>query len=109
MNTVGMSSVCRTTLVPVKTVSPLIVVLTALDVEDHAFRAHLSDLRVERRAKGTYFEKATVPSTDTEVVLATTGEGALKAGVIAERAIAEFSPAALIFAGIAGALADDLA
>ena len=89
--------------------SPVVVVLTALDVEDRAFRPHLTDLRVTRHPKGTFFEMATVPGIAAQVVLATTGEGVVKAGVIAERAIAEFSPAAMLFVGIAGALADDLA
>lgn len=83
--------------------------LTALDVEDRAFRPYLTDLCVRRHPKGTFFETATVSGATGQVVLATTGEGVVKAGVIAERAIAEFSPAAMLFAGIAGALAEDLA
>jgi adenosylhomocysteine nucleosidase len=93
----------------VKTESPVVVVLTALDVEDRAFRPHLTDLRARRHPKGTFFETAAVSGAAAHVVLATTGEGVVKAGVIAERAIAEFSPAAMLFVGIAGALADDLA
>jgi nucleoside phosphorylase len=109
---------------------PVVVVLTALDVEHAAIREHLSAVRVQAHPSGTIFEvgtaprarvtvpgervtvpgeRVTVPGAGVRVALATVGEGNAGAAVLAERAIAMFQPVALFFVGIAGALVDDLA
>jgi nucleoside phosphorylase len=84
-------------------------VLTALDVEYRAVRAHLIDLQVRKHPKGTVFEVGTMCGVATRIALVATGDGNLKAGVLADRAVTEFGPAAMLFVGIAGALMDDLA
>jgi len=87
----------------------VVALLTALDVEHCAIRPHFNEMQVRKHPKGTIFEVGSVPGLATRIALATTGNGNLKAAIVAEQAIAEFDPAALLFAGIAGALADDLA
>jgi len=84
------------------------LVLTALDVEYEAVRAHLVDPREWHHPKGTIFEVGVLPDSRVRVVLALAGQGNAEAGVIAERGLSVFKPAALLFVGIAGALRDDL-
>ncbi|MBT2235512.1 5'-methylthioadenosine/S-adenosylhomocysteine nucleosidase [Nonomuraea sp. NEAU-A123] len=86
-----------------------VVILTALDLEYSAIRAHLTDLATEQHDSGTLFEVGYVPNLTCRIVLAVTGEGNTSAAVIAERAIAQYGPAALLFVGVAGALKDDIA
>jgi adenosylhomocysteine nucleosidase len=81
-----------------------IAVLTALDIEYAAVRAHLSAVARRVHEAGTVFEIGTLPGTRRKVVLLLTGPGNVGAGVLAERAIAMFAPAALMFVGIAGSL-----
>ncbi|MFF5110450.1 5'-methylthioadenosine/S-adenosylhomocysteine nucleosidase [Streptosporangium sp. NPDC000509] len=81
-----------------------VVILTALDVEYQAVREKLFDLRPHRHPQGTRFEVGRLPTGRCQVVLAHVGKGNLSAAVLAERAIAEFRPAALLFVGVAGAL-----
>lgn len=81
-----------------------IVVLTALDIEYEAVRAHLTDVTPRVHDAGTVFEIGGLPGSERPVVLALTGPGNVGAGVLAERAIATFAPAALLFVGIAGSL-----
>lgn len=85
-----------------------VVVLTALNVEYRAVRSLLADLRVKRHTAGTIFEEGRLRDCQTPVVIAVTGEGNLSAAVVAERANAEFRPRALLFAGVAGGLKDEL-
>ncbi|MBP2324934.1 nucleoside phosphorylase [Kibdelosporangium banguiense] len=85
-----------------------VVVLTALDVEYNAVRAHLTEIRRHVHHAGTQFEVGRLPGGGGEIVLAVTGQGNASAAVLAERAIAEFDPRALLFVGIAGALATDI-
>lgn len=81
-----------------------IVILTALEIEYEAVRAHLSDVTPRVHDAGTVFEIGRPPGSERSVVLALTGPGNVGAGVLAERAIAMFAPAALFFVGIAGSL-----
>ncbi|MGP3927927.1 phosphorylase family protein [Streptomyces sp. 8N616] len=84
-----------------------IVVLTALDVEYRAAREHLVALQ-RRSDKGTLFEVGYLNGTPWRVALAEIGEGNQGAAVITERAVALFHPRAVVFAGVAGALKDDI-
>lgn len=84
----------------------LVVILAALNVEYHAVRQRLVNPRVHRHKHGTRFEIGDLPGTTGRVALALTGKGNPTAGVLAERAVDQFSPAAVLFSGIAGALWD---
>jgi 8-oxo-dGTP diphosphatase len=84
--------------------SDVVVVLTALNLEYEAVRARLTGLRVHRHAAGTRFEVGRVGSGGCRVAIGLVGKGNHPAAVLAERAIAEFSPVAVLFAGVAGAL-----
>src|SRR5690349_3129121 len=82
----------------------MIVILTALDLEYQAVRRHLSDPRVHRHTAGTRFEVGSLAGDGRRVALGLGGKGNHPSAVITERAIAEFSPSALLFVGVAGAL-----
>ncbi|MEV0159849.1 5'-methylthioadenosine/S-adenosylhomocysteine nucleosidase [Nonomuraea fuscirosea] len=82
----------------------MIVILSALDLEYQAVRSHLTDLRVHRHAAGTRFELGCLAGDGQQLALGLVGKGNHPAAVITERAIAEFSPSALLFVGVAGAL-----
>jgi hypothetical protein len=73
------------------------VVLTALDVEYEAVRAHLKDLRERRHPTGTIFEVGVLPGARVRVAVAITGQGNMAAGVLAERGLAMFEPDVLFF------------
>lgn len=81
-----------------------IVVLTALDVEYEAVRVRLEGTRLHRHPQGTRFEVGRLSGGGCRIALGLVGKGNQAAAVLAERAINEFSPAALLFAGVAGAL-----
>lgn len=81
-----------------------LVVLTAIEIEYQAVRRRLYDLTTRRHPAGTIFEVGTVPESEWEVAIAVTGAGNVDAGVLTERAVTAFSPAAVLFVGIAGAL-----
>jgi adenosylhomocysteine nucleosidase len=81
-----------------------VVILTALDLEYQAVRRHLAAPGLHRHPHGTLFEVGRVASGRCRVALANVGTGNQSAAVLAERAIAEFAPAALLFVGVAGAL-----
>jgi adenosylhomocysteine nucleosidase len=81
-----------------------LVVLTALDLEYEAIRDKLTDIRVRSHRAGTRFEVGKLTDHDCQVALALVGKGNHAAAVLAERAIAEFNPTALLFVGVAGAL-----
>ncbi|MFF7484384.1 5'-methylthioadenosine/S-adenosylhomocysteine nucleosidase family protein [Streptomyces luteogriseus] len=83
-----------------------VVILTALNLEYQAVRQRLADLQVHRHERGTRFEVGTVRGTSCRVALGLTNKGNHSAAVIAERAIQEFSPVAVVFVGVAGALWD---
>ncbi|WP_217140703.1 5'-methylthioadenosine/S-adenosylhomocysteine nucleosidase [Streptomyces sp. AC627_RSS907] len=84
----------------------LVVILTALNLEYQAVRRKLADPQVHRHERGTRFEVGTVQDTSCRVALGLTNKGNHSAAVIAERAIQEFSPVAVLFVGVAGALWD---
>jgi nucleoside phosphorylase len=86
-----------------------VLLLTALDLEYQAVRAHLTEVTLRPHPAGTLFETGHLPASNTAITIAVTGEGNREAAVLAERAIRIFSPQALIFAGLAGALKDDIA
>ncbi|GAA2149738.1 hypothetical protein GCM10009760_43230 [Kitasatospora kazusensis] len=83
-----------------------VVILTALNLEYQAVRQRLADPQVHRHERGTRFEVGTVRGTSCRVALGLTSKGNSSAAVIAERAIQEFSPVAVLFVGVAGALWD---
>jgi adenosylhomocysteine nucleosidase len=85
------------------------VVLTAIEIEYQAARRHLSDLTARRHSAGTIFEIGTLPGSELQVAIAVTGPGNVDAAVLTERAVAAFSPAAVLFVGIAGALHERVA
>ena len=83
----------------------MIVILTALPVEQEAVLEHLVDVREHRHSQGTLFDVGTLTAhPGRQVAVGVTGQGTLAAATLTERAIAEFSPAAVLFAGIAGGL-----
>jgi adenosylhomocysteine nucleosidase len=82
----------------------LVVILTALNLEYQAVRRKLADPQAHRHERGTRFEVGTVQGSSCRVALGLTNKGNHSAAVIAERAIQEFSPVAVLFVGVAGAL-----
>jgi adenosylhomocysteine nucleosidase len=81
----------------------MIVILTALDVEYMAVRARLAVNDTHEHDAGTLYDLGETPG-GTHVALAVIGAGTTTAAALAERAVAEFSPRAVLFVGIAGAL-----
>lgn len=81
-----------------------VVVLTALNLEYEAVRRLLRSPQRHRHTRGTQFEVGTLPHGDGRVALGLTGKGNHSAAVLAERAIQAFSPSAVVFVGVAGAL-----
>jgi adenosylhomocysteine nucleosidase len=86
-----------------------VVILTALSLEYDEVRAGLRDLATRVHPSGTRFEVGRLDPPGCLVALALTGKGNLPAATLTERAIAQFSPAAVIFVGVAGALRPDIA
>ncbi|GGN88884.1 purine phosphorylase [Actinoplanes lobatus] len=84
--------------------SDLVVILTALNLEYEAVRGKLDNPRVHWHPAGTRFETGRLGRDGCRVALGLVGKGNHPAAVLAERAIAEFSPAAVLFAGVAGGL-----
>ncbi|GAA2629151.1 hypothetical protein GCM10010399_71080 [Dactylosporangium fulvum] len=82
----------------------LVVILTALNLEYEAVRERMTDPRLHRHPAGTRFETGRLGPSGCRVALGLVGKGNHPAAVLAERAIAEFSPAAVLFVGVAGAL-----
>ncbi|MEU0395881.1 hypothetical protein ABZ208_24460 [Streptomyces sp. NPDC006208] len=88
--------------------SDMLVVLTALEVEYEAVRAHLAALRTHSHSAGTLFEIGWLDGTPWQVALAEIGDGNQAAAVLTERAVRLFRPRAVVFVGVAGALKDDI-
>jgi adenosylhomocysteine nucleosidase len=86
-----------------------VVILTALDLEYQAIREKLVDPRVHSHQQGTRFEIGRLADGRCEVAVVHVGKGNQSAAVLAERAIAAFTPAAVLFVGVAGALRSDIA
>ncbi|WP_016907763.1 5'-methylthioadenosine/S-adenosylhomocysteine nucleosidase [Streptomyces xiaopingdaonensis] len=85
-----------------------VVILTALNLEYQTVRQKLASPQTHRHERGTRFEVGTVQGTSCRVALGLTSKGNHSAAVIAERAIQEFSPVAVLFVGVAGALWDSI-
>ena len=85
-----------------------VLVLTALDLEYQAVRAHLTGLRRQPHPQGTLFETGYLPGSEGEITIALTGAGNAGAAVLTERAMSMFGPQAMLFVGVAGALKDDI-
>jgi adenosylhomocysteine nucleosidase len=86
-----------------------VVVLTALDLEYHAVREHLTGIRSHVHPMGTRFEIGRVRDGSCEIAIALAGKGNHPTATIAERAMTEFDPAAILFCGVAGALRPGIA
>lgn len=82
----------------------LVVILTALNLEHEAVRDRLVDTELHYHPKGTLFETGTIRGTRHRVALSLVGKGNHAAAVLAERAVDEFAPVAVLFAGVAGGL-----
>ncbi|MEV0073342.1 5'-methylthioadenosine/S-adenosylhomocysteine nucleosidase [Amycolatopsis sp. NPDC050768] len=83
----------------------MIVILTALDIEHGAVRARMTGVEQRSHRAGTLFDVGTLDDwPGCTVALAVTGMGNITAAALAERAVAEFSPAAILFVGVAGSL-----
>lgn len=88
--------------------SDIVVVLTALETEHTAVCDLIEEPAVHRHAAGTRFDVGKIRGGAGRIALAVVGAGNGPAAVLAERAITEFGPRAVLFTGIAGALHDDL-
>jgi nucleoside phosphorylase/predicted NACHT family NTPase len=84
------------------------VILTALDLEFSAVKAHLQNLREETHPQGTVYEIGTFEdgTQPWEVLIVEIGEGNDNAAQAAERAINYFQPTAAFFVGVAGGVKD---
>ncbi|WP_186319065.1 5'-methylthioadenosine/S-adenosylhomocysteine nucleosidase [Streptomyces sp. SAJ15] len=85
------------------------MILTALGLEYRAVREYLVEVEEARHETGTVFEVGTLAGTSWRVALVEAGEGNRSAAVVTEQARQLFSPDALLFVGVAGALKDDVA
>ena len=83
--------------------SDTVVVLTALETEYTAVLDLIEEPAVHRHAAGTRFEVGRVRGSAGKIAVAVVGAGNGPAAVLAERAITEFRPRAVLFTGIAGA------
>jgi nucleoside phosphorylase len=89
-------------------IAQVAVVLTAIEPEYVAARAHLRSPTQQVWSKGTLFDVGTFQGGDREwqIALAQTGPSGEAAGTHVERAIAQFGPSIAIFVGTAGGLRD---
>lgn len=87
----------------------VVVILTALNVEYKAVLSQLTAPKPHRHKRGTLYEVGTVPSTSAQVVVGLTGKGNQSAAALVERSIDSFSPIAVLYVGVAGALWDTTA
>ncbi|AEM83372.1 purine or other phosphorylase 1 [Streptomyces violaceusniger] len=85
-----------------------VVVLTALEVEYRAVRAHLEDPRPVKAERGALFEVGVfrAGSGERTVAIHMTGPGNPGAAASVERAAALFAPWAVLFVGVAGGVKD---
>ncbi|KAA2262729.1 5'-methylthioadenosine/S-adenosylhomocysteine nucleosidase [Solihabitans fulvus] len=83
----------------------MIVILTALAIEQDAVLEHLVDVHSHEHSSGTIFEVGTIVGHPRHrVAVGITGPGTTTAAALTERAKAEFSPSAMMFVGVAGGL-----
>ncbi|GAA1672707.1 effector-associated domain 2-containing protein [Streptomyces yatensis] len=85
-----------------------VVVLTALEVEYRAVRAHLEDPRPVEAERGALFELGVfrAGSGERTVAIHMTGPGNPGAAASVERAASLFAPRAVLFVGVAGGVKD---
>jgi nucleoside phosphorylase len=83
------------------------VILTALELEYNAVRAHLSNPKEESH-RGTIYDRGTFPANQPtwEIWIGEVGIGNNKASAAAERAISRFQPEVIFFVGVAGGIQD---
>lgn len=84
----------------------VVVILTALNVEYEAVQSRLTAPKPHPHERGTLYEAGAVPGTSAEVVVGLTGKGNQSAAALVERSIDAFSPIAVLYVGVAGALWD---
>jgi len=82
----------------------VLVILTAMEVERAAVRARMTGVRRHVHHAGTVFDVGELAGCP--AALGMVGAGNVRAAAIAERAVAEFSPSAVLFTGVAGGLRD---
>ena len=82
----------------------MLVILTAMEVERAAVRARMTGVRRHVHHAGTVFDVGELAGRP--AALGMVGKGNAGAAAIAERAVAEFSPSAVLFTGVAGGLRD---
>ena len=82
----------------------MLVILTALEVERAAVLDRMTGVRRHVHRAGTQFDVGELGGR--RVALGLVGAGNSNAAAVAERAIAEFSPVATLFVGVAGGLRD---
>ncbi|BAD59270.1 5'-methylthioadenosine/S-adenosylhomocysteine nucleosidase [Nocardia farcinica] len=88
----------------------MIVILTALGVEQDAVLEHLVDIDVHKHDAGTLFDVGAIAGhPEHRVAVGVTGAGTTTAAALTERARSEFAPSAMMFVGVAGGLRDWLA
>ena len=87
---------------------PRAVILTALEVEFLAARAHLRDATEDVDPRGTRYVRGRFDADGAvwDVALVQIGMGNPRAALEAERAIARFSPDVALFVGVAGGIKD---
>ncbi|MEV6846173.1 NACHT domain-containing protein [Actinoplanes sp. NPDC051411] len=93
---------------PFPATGPVVVILTALEVEYQAVVAHLLDVRTVVHEAGTLFEVGMLAGCSRRVAVAVVGEGNQTTAVVTERAAALLQPDVVLFSGIAGALQGDI-
>lgn len=84
----------------------IVVILTATDIEYDAILRHLEGVEPHHHEAGTRFEIGTLRGATCRIALVLSNVGNRASAVLAERAIQEFSPLAVLFSGIAGSLWD---
>ncbi|WP_282771922.1 5'-methylthioadenosine/S-adenosylhomocysteine nucleosidase [Saccharomonospora viridis] len=82
----------------------VVVILTALNLEYNAIRRRMLESRLHRHSTGTRFEVGRIRGSTCRIALGLVGKGNHAAAILAERAIVEFSPIAVLFTGVAGGL-----
>jgi nucleoside phosphorylase len=87
---------------------PVVVILTALEVEYNAVHGHLTDPKEDEHPAGSLYEVALYPAKAPfcRIAIVEIGAGNRGAAVAVERAITHFSPRFVLFVGVAGGLKD---
>ena len=87
---------------------PRAVIITALNVEFQAVRAHLTNRKEETHSQGTVYERGTFTAGNLtwDVGIAEVGAGNPSAAFETERAIVYFNPNVIFFVGVAGGIKD---